>query len=448
MKLACLALVLAMALPSYARAQPARIAIAPIEGAQGESTRRALAEALRARGEVVVPFRAVDAAKARHGNRTLRIMATLDADLLIDGEATRTRTDLRMFRRGVVRSVHLRSSARDPEKRLEALLARYETVRAAQRLEQPPRVGEEREVEPAEAPPEPEVEPQVEPQAEPQVEPQVEPQDVEEAETEVLAEPAARPEPKPGARRLPRELGPFPRAFEGGVMLGLVSRKLRFRDDIFDRVGGYTLSAAPAIALHGRAFPFNSLRVRGLEDVGISLRGEQDFIESSGREGVSFRTYGARWDLDLLYRFPLGRFQTALWLGYYRRVFSIDAAIARPGQDNLPGVPNVRYEGLRLGGEGRAHVFRGLFVDLRLSYVAIFGAGAIHSELWFPHARAGAFELGGDLVYRLTSYMDARLGVHFERVHHQLEPEPGDRYIVGGAADRFTVLGLGLGFYR
>jgi hypothetical protein len=433
-KLARVALVMAMTLPLVAHAQPARVAIAPIEGAEGESTRRALAEALRARGEVVVPFRQVDAAKARHGARITRVMATLGADVLIDGEATRTRTDLRVFRRGIVRSVHLRSSARDPAARLEALVARYAAIRTpVEQVDGAPRAEEEREVEPAEAPEE---------AAEREIEPEgVEPD---------VIEPAGEPEPpvRRRARRLPRDLGLFPRAFEGGVMLGLASRKLRFNDDIFDRVGGYTLSAAPAIGLHGRAFPFNSLRVRGLEDVGLSLRGEQDFIESSSREGVSFRTYGARWDLDLLYRFPLGRFQPVLWLGYYRRVFSIDAAIARPGQDNLPGVPNVRYEGLRLGGEGRAHVFRGLFVDLRLSYMAIMGAGAIHSTLWFPHGHAGAFEIGGDLVYRLTTFMDARLGLRFERVHHQLEPEPGDRYIVGGAADRFTVLGLGLGFYR
>src|SRR5690606_15818191 len=136
------------------------------------------------------------------------------------------------------------------------------------------------------------------------------------------------------------------------------------------------------------------------------------------------------------------------WLGYHRRVFSIDSAIARPEQENLPGVPNVRYEGLRLGAEGRAHVFRGLFLDLRIAYVAILGAGAIHSELWFPHGRAGALELGGDVVYRFNSFMDARLSVQFERVGHTFNPEPGDRTIVGGASDRFTVFGLGLGFYR
>jgi hypothetical protein len=433
-RVAFAALLLVMASPLMARAQPLRVAIAPIEGPLGASTRRAFAEALRERGEEVLPFDRVDEAKVRHGTRTIRLMGRLEADVFIEGRATRANTDLRMVRRGAVRSVHLRSSARDPSARLEALLARYEAERPPSERRAPAdEAVEEREV--VEAEPE-----------------------VADEEPDVMGEEPAEPGPptdervapsEPArARRLPRDMGRYPRVFEGGVSLGFVSRKLRYRDDIFDRAGGYTLSAAPSIGLHARTFPLAPLRMIGLEDLGISLRGEQDFIESSSREGVSFRTYGARWDLDLLYRFPLGRFQTSAWFGYHRRVFSIDSAIARPGQDNLPGVPNVRYEGLRFGAEGRARIYRGIFVDLRLSYLAILGAGAIQSDLWFPNGRAGGLELGGNLIYRFSSFMDARLGVDFERIHHAFDPSPGDRYIVGGAADRFTVFWLGLGFYR
>lgn len=411
--------------PAAAWAQPLRVAIAKLEGGRATATRKALAEALAARGELVLDFAEVDAARARHGGRAARIMDRLDAEILVEGRATASGVDLRVHRRGAPRAERLRSTARDASTRLEEILAGYEAIRREVRVESSDADEAESAAEeiPLELP-------------------------SSRAEGAELEAPAAEPLPPRKKRRIPRDEGLFPRAIEAGVSLGLLSRKLRFQDDVFDRVGGYSLGAAPALGFYARAFPATSLHLVGLEDLGIALRGEQDFIKSSSREGVTFRTYGARWDLDLLYRFPLGRFQAVAWLGYHRRVFSIDSAIARPPGNNLPGVPNVRYQAVRLGGEGRMHLVDQLFADLRLSYLFVVDAGAIHSALWFPHGRAGGLEISGNLVYRFTSFMSVKLGVGFERYHHRFNPELGDRTIVGGAADRYTVYELGLGFHR
>lgn len=245
----------------------------------------------------------------------------------------------------------------------------------------------------------------------------------------------------------PEEPGSVPLAFrprliEASFEIGIMRRQLRYRDDLFDHLPDYALGAAPSIAGEIAIYPFTFLsnaRIRRwLEGLGFGVDYERDFIRASSREGLDFRTYGARFEVEARYALYLGRFRAAAGLGYARRSFAIDAARAVPGVDNLPRIPNIRYQGLRLVGAGAFRISRLLSIGGHAAYLFLFDVGPIGGPLYFPKDHAGAFDVGVYLGVRVHGLLELRVGAELQRAHHRFDPDPGDRYIVGGASDRFS----------
>lgn len=239
-----------------------------------------------------------------------------------------------------------------------------------------------------------------------------------------------------------------PRLIEGAFEFGLTRRRLRYRDDLFDHLPDYALGAAPSVAWQLIVAPLTRLSrekraINWLRGLGVRVFYQRDFIRASSREGVDFRTYSAAIDVELRYALFFGRFRVDAGLGYLRRTFAIDAARAQPEIDNLARIPNVRYQGLTLAGGGAFRISRLFSVGGHAAYHFLFDAGPIEGPLYFPKDRAGAFEFGAYFGYFILDYLELRAGAELLRVHHRFDPEPGDRYIIGGAADRFSRFYLG-----
>lgn len=235
---------------------------------------------------------------------------------------------------------------------------------------------------------------------------------------------------------------------EGGLEFGFIRRQLRYRDDLFDHLPDYALAAAPSIAWQLTIFPLARLKgerraLNPLRGLGVRAFYQRDFIRASSREGLNFRTYSAAIDIELRYALSLRRLRVDAGLGYIRRTFAIDAARAIPDIDNLARIPNVRYQGLILAGGAAFRISRLFSVGGQGAYFFLFDSGPIAGPLYFPKDHAGAFELGTYLGLHVLEFLELRAAAELLRVHHRFDPAPGDRYIVGGAADRFSRFYLG-----
>src|SRR5690606_33169872 len=149
------------------------------------------------------------------------------------------------------------------------------------------------------------------------------------------------------------------------------------------------------------------------------------------------------------YRYFLARHVLRAAFGYGVHAFLIDpAGPASPTNDPTPSLPRVRYEHLRLSVGGDIAAVGDLLVYARASYLAVLDAGGITSDVWFPHARITALELSGGAGYRLRPWLELRALIQYRRYGFDLRPEPGDRFIVGGAADQYVQYSLGVALMR
>jgi hypothetical protein len=412
------------------------VAVGSVRGRGGADVRASLEEALRVAGHDVAARSDVDAAGATP------LPASLGVEFVLRGRVRRSGSayvaDLTLARAGSRGSRRIRMRARNPEQLAE---------RVVSYLEERVRSFEATPAEP-EAP---------EPAATPTPEP-TEP--VDERASAAPAEDPEAPDSEPAARY--RLAGPSQRAandplgfrernvFELETSVGVLSRSLSYRDDLFGRVRGYDLGAATTLVLRSRLFPFARSGVRGLRDLGIETDSEYALVADSRRpDGQVYPTTASAWSFGLAYRYPFGRHALTGSFGYGVHSFLIDpAGPATPTNDPRPELPRVRYQTLRTGLGLLVAPIGGLVLRVGASYLAVLDAGGIASEVWFPNARVTAVEAMGGIGYRLHPALELRASAQYRRYGMDLRPELGAPFIVGGAADQYWLYTIGVAVVR
>ncbi|MCC7535358.1 MAG: hypothetical protein IT379_04060 [Deltaproteobacteria bacterium] len=229
----------------------------------------------------------------------------------------------------------------------------------------------------------------------------------------------------------PLELSVGPRAF---------SRSLAYHDDLFGALRPYTVGPAISGAAAVDWFPGGHFTDGPASWVGVSLRAEQAVALTSQAEGgLEYPTSSTALSANVRLRIPIDRSDIGLVAGYGVHSYTIeDAAQGNP----KPEIPSVDYRYIRLGGSGRLTLSRSMSALFSTSYLVVTSAGEITSEAYFPRGEASGLEIGVGITHRLVGDLEVQVVGEMRRYWYSFHPEPGDRWIAGGASDTYFQAGV------
>ncbi len=234
------------------------------------------------------------------------------------------------------------------------------------------------------------------------------------SETEGSAAASGRPSPL--------EIGAGVRAF---------SRNFRYTDDLFDALRSYKLGAAPTAFAWLRWYPAAHFTDSFAANIGLAGGFEQGFLlKSKVANGDELTTSMRSWYGGLRVRVPLSLNEIGAQVSYGRHSFSVDD----DPQDPL--VPDVEYEYVRVGLDGRVRVSK-VTLGAHFGYRFLLGMGELKSDAWFPNATGGGIDAGIMGGYELVSGLSVVAGFDFRRYFLTLSPDPGAQRVAGGALDEY-----------
>lgn len=266
------------------------------------------------------------------------------------------------------------------------------------------------------------------------------------AEEPEPAPPAAEPDPAPEVRAVaaPAEgAAPLGPALSLAVGPELLTRRMAYRDDLFEALREYELDGAIALGGSVEWYPLAG-RSGALAGLGVAGRlSRANAFQSYDVEGREFENKAGEFAVGLRYRMPLvGLLVTGL-LDYGRQHFEIESADVMD-----PGVPNVSYRYARIGAGATLNLGARLAGYGVVAYRQVHGLGELVSEAYFPNASARGIDVEAGASFALFSGLDLRGGLAYERYGLALEPEPGDPRVAGGMTDTYLRFFVWLGYRR
>ncbi|HEX5100711.1 MAG TPA: hypothetical protein VFV94_14475 [Polyangiaceae bacterium] len=221
----------------------------------------------------------------------------------------------------------------------------------------------------------------------------------------------------------------------------------------------YNLDFAPAIELAGILYPaafFTDGIASNFGLMGSFMQGfatstdfEQAIPGTTNKLVTELKTTSQAWDLGLRGRIPIGPAEIALFVTYGQQSFILHGD--EGGTNSLaPLVPDVRYNFVRIGGEGRvrfAKVLLGAHVAPRI-------LTSLHqidlANVWFPGATGSGLDFGLMAGYGVLPFMDVMLSADFVGYGFDFNAIPANPQVApvvaGGATDRYNSLSLGVKF--
>jgi hypothetical protein len=262
------------------------------------------------------------------------------------------------------------------------------------------------------------------------------------------------PAPAPAVEVAPREAEParprratavappaqLPAPIAMSVGMSVMHRSFGYNDDLFESLRPYELPAAPLVHASLEYFPGAHGDLGIMRGLSVIAEGEYAIGVDSQEGDTTFATdafsvhAGLRWSLDV------DDVAFRIDAGYRAVVFTIHAAA--DGQTRAE-IPNVEIHALRFGGAFRWDIGVGLFFAGQGAYLHPLALGEIGGDAWFPRASAGGVE--GDLgMGYAEGDVELRGAFTFRRFFYDMNSEPGDARVAGGAVDEY--LGGNLSF--
>lgn len=261
--------------------------------------------------------------------------------------------------------------------------------------------------------------------------------------------PTADEEPEPGltgaaARRARRRAEKKPAAVDIEFGVRFEHRNFGY-NDAQDDLRDYTLGFGPGIGLRFQWYPGAHFTGGVGSQFGVDFDFKRLFDFDSTRDGLSFPTRSQEFLIGARWRYPIKIWEPAVVAGFGVQKFELEAADP-PAE---PEVPGVRYRFFRLGAALRVEVGAGFVVTVNGAYRFVFSAGGIESEIWFPNADVGGFDLGLGLAYQLPLGFEIRVATDYRRYFFDLNPVPPDPpFVAGGALDQYWGLSVGVAWRR
>ncbi|MBT8453994.1 MAG: hypothetical protein KJO40_18680 [Deltaproteobacteria bacterium] len=271
-------------------------------------------------------------------------------------------------------------------------------------------------------------------------------------------------EPKPKAKKKRRE-DHRPAAVDIEVDFRVVHRTFKYNDVLPNDTRGdlrdYTLQAGPGVGIKFQYYPGAHFTAGVGAQFGIDFEWERLFNFDSTRteeqadgtdRTLTFPTESQQFLIGLRWRYPKGRWEPSVVLGYGVHRFSF--GVSGPpvlGEDNTAGVPSVKYEFVRVGGGFRVEIGKQkLFIlGASIAFRGTFSVGGIGTNVWFPEAKANGMDALLMMGFALPKGFEIRLSGDYRRYGFDLNPVPGEApYVAGGALDQYFGGALGVAWRR
>jgi hypothetical protein len=236
---------------------------------------------------------------------------------------------------------------------------------------------------------------------------------------------SARSEPK-GAGLAALQIAAGPRAF---------GRILRWNDDLFQRMVGYQVAPAFAMGLTLDWFPAAHFTSGVLANIGLT--GSYDMALGLGTRSADgvFPTQATGFDVGLQFRLPFNGWQLGAVGAYGQQNFAIGNAPAV--RSTLP--PDVAYNFIRAGAFGRFSLTSALELSLNAEYLLVQSSGMIGSADYFPRASAAGVGAGLGIDWYFSRAFGVGLSGGIRRYFFNMNSQPGDANVAGGAIDQYPV---------
>jgi hypothetical protein len=216
----------------------------------------------------------------------------------------------------------------------------------------------------------------------------------------------------------------------------VLHRSFTYKDDLYQELQGYSLSAAaqPAAELIWMPLFGGHLGVTGHVAASIGL-------QSKASDGTSYPTQALAWGAGLRWRFFLGE-QSELGIGvrYEHQGFTTSGTASSP----KPDLPDVKYSAVAGGLDLRLSLFGPVSFLAGGGYRYLLSVGEIGSAAWFPHQSSQGVDAMVGFGVALGRAFEIRIQGQFQRYGFSFNPEPGDPRVAGGATDTYLSGGLSL----
>jgi len=278
--------------------------------------------------------------------------------------------------------------------------------------------------------------------------------------TEVTAVPSTKasdesePEAKPKAAR-PKEKRPA--AVDIEVTFRLVHRTFAYSEVLLNDPRGdlrdYKLKIGPGVGIRFQYFPGAHFTSGVGAQFGIDFEWERVFkFDSTRPDGQKFPTESQQFLVGARWRYPKERWEPFVVADYGVHDFRFGlSGPPQPGVDVTAGIPNVKYEFIRIGGGFRVGIGKKerFIVALNAAFRGVLSLGGIGTDLWFPEAKANGMDAMLMLGYALPKGFEIRIGGDYRRYWFDLNPVPGTApYVAGGALDQYWDASIGLAWRR
>lgn len=265
-----------------------------------------------------------------------------------------------------------------------------------------------------------------------------------------------RDEPKTKAAtkaKTKRPKGDRPAAVDIEIDFRVVHRRFDYKDDLRGDLRDYKLTAGPGVGIKFQYFPGAHFTAGVGAQFGVDFEWERLFKIDSTRldenfEEQSFPTESQQFLIGLRWRYPKGRWEPSVVIGYGVQRFSFGlSGPPVPGEDNTAGIPGVKYEFVRVGGGFRVEIGKKeLFIlAASIAFRGTFSVGGIGTSVWFPEAKANGMDALLMIGFALPKGFEIRLSGDYRRYGFDLNPVPPDPpYVAGGALDQYFGGALGV----
>jgi hypothetical protein len=222
----------------------------------------------------------------------------------------------------------------------------------------------------------------------------------------------------------------------------LYLRTLAYNENKYRDVAPYELpTGAPVVAAKIDFFPAALSGGGFISNIGVTANVEYLVpVVKTTSENTTFTTYGLAWWAGAKVRFPLGFGLLHGSVSYGSQIYKL---VASSGSAASP-IPSVNYVSVRPAVGGRFALTPSISLMVEAAYLHLLGMGQM-KDVYFPRATGRGFEAAAMGGYRLTSSIEARVGVNLRvyalamnsaRADADGPPPPA---VAGGAVDRFIM---------
>lgn|GEM_PF-1623787 len=222
-----------------------------------------------------------------------------------------------------------------------------------------------------------------------------------------------------------------------------LSRRMQYVDDLRGALPSYRLPAGPALVVGVDWYPGTLLTDGFWSNVGVTAAAEILVAAKSVMpDGTTYNTNSDSYRGGVTARLPLSRGELGLQATFGTHVFAFGESTR--GSAQLL-VPTVRYRSARAGLFGRVPLAKRLTLVTGAGAHKVWEKGEL-AQSFFPRHKVGAVDGSLGVQWHLGEAWRLEVGAEYRRYFYAMRPEPGDRFIVGGAVDQYLSGTISMGF--